>query len=358
MTKILTPTPALKAFGDTALGASQSQDFSLASTGTVATKVTAARIVGDADFAVDTMENAERFPVTVSLGKIWEYTDCNLPPRAAFGFVKAGSNFYVVGGVNDTDVFNDCWRSTDGIEWIRMTDAAFDKGRSGLALFVVGDSLVAVGGLVEGVATDEIWTSADFGVTWTKSASVFPQKVARMGYCQSNSLFLMFGGIDHTTALNDKVSTSADGTTWTQSGGHATARSDCAFMRVASGAYAGYYIMCGDDQTAPLLDDCWFWNGDGAVSFANTTVAPFGGVPKLAPAAIAIGENIAIHGGATDIADAPGTATGAVRYSADGGASWSTIFTTDTRMAYHAAGLISSTQIALVGGLGSWPEVL
>ena len=356
MTKIISTTPDLKAFGEKQLGVATPQDFIVKSTGTVYPSITGAKIEGDADFAVAAaVEGA--YPHTVGALAVRVSAPSSLPPRAAFGFVKQGDYYYAVGGVTDIDVFNDCWRSLDGILWVRMSAACFDKGRSNFALFTLTGVLIAVGGFVEGVATDEIWTSADNGATWTKSGTAFPQKCAKMGYAQSADTLMIYGGIDHTLTYSATVSTSTNGTTWAQSGAAAPGvRADCTVV-YCDGGYGGWYIIAGDNGTTPLLDDCWYWNGVGSPVFTDTGVAPFGGDPRAAVAGIGLTGQLLVNGGFTDISDAKGSSSGVTRYSANGGAGWVTVGTLAEHRAYHAM-FYASLKLVVVGGLGEWPEVI
>jgi len=345
MTKVLTPTPESVDFGTVKIGDSKTVDVVLESTGSAGPTVTAGTVTGHADFSGGAADETE-YPVQVDLGKIWTVTDTDLPPRRSFGCVKAGSWIYVVGGRRDDTetIFNDCWRSQDGISWTRMSAACFDKGRSDLALFEHEGKLYAVGGLVDGVATDEIWVSENTGYTWTKSTAVFPQKCARMGYAQTTGGFGIYGGIDETGTYSDKFSRGATPLSWSQDDAQAPgARVDCALVWTDT-----WLLLCGYDGT-DLIDDCWVHSGG---SFSDTGGQPFGGNGRAGVAAGGTAAILFAHGGIDDMVERgafEGQAT--MKYSTDDGANWATFGTTKTGRAYHAMQEISG-KIALIAGEG------
>lgn len=352
MTKILTATPASLDFGTQQIGQPAAVlTVELASTGTLIPTVTGATISGDGAAAFSGGDPAETdYPVSVSIGKIWQALTSDLPPRRNFGFTKKGDYFYVVGGRNDLELFNDCWRSTDGLTWTQMTAAAFDEARTDLALFYVGDNLYAVGGLKNGVVTDEIWVSTDDGATWALDAAVLTGGIAKMGYAQDDTTLAIYGGVDENGDLSDSFWTSTDGLTWSEADTQAPGeRSDCLLVRVPSGTYVGWYVMGGDDG-ADLLDDCWVKTGAGA--FTDTGSHPFAGHARIGAAVIANELAIVLHGGSTDKNALTTTASGQLRYSANGAAGWSTIHTTDTKRTFHAFGQTTAGKLALIAGIG------
>lgn len=346
MTKILTPTPAALDFGAVRIGQSKTLDVVLDSTGTAAVTVTAAACDAG-DFAGGAADE-DAYPITVALGKIWTETDSDLPPRAAFGCTKMGDYIYVVGGRRDDDsptTYNDCRRSLDGVVWETMSAACFDKGRSDLALFNFAGKLYAVGGLVDGVATDEIWISENQGHGWVKSTTVFPQKIARMGYGQyEESAFGIYGGLDETGTYNDVFSRGVTPLSWSQeSGSTPGARIDCALIY-----NGGWVLLCGYDGT-DCLNDCWVYSGG---SFSDTGSTPCGegraGISAGASASV-----ILVHGGVNNwISRESSSGQATLRYSTDNGTTWTTLTATNTGRAYHAMQGTVAGKLVLIAGMG------
>lgn len=169
------------------------------------------------------------------LGESWDpilYTDDenHWPARAYFQAVTKGRYMYVLGGQNfnivenecppfpsdcpplvpASDFFNDVWRSRDGVNWRRMTEAAPWAGRAGLsavvhrgAIYVMGgsfnDDSSIIGGPPERVYFNDVWKSYD-GARWfqvTENAPWAPRAGAIV--VSKNGYLYVIGGEDGFT---------------------------------------------------------------------------------------------------------------------------------------------------------------
>lgn len=169
------------------------------------------------------------------LGETWEpilFTDDedHWPARAYFQAVTKGRYMYILGGQNfnivenecppfvpecppfvpSSEFFNDVWRSRDGVNWRRMTEAAGWAGRAGLsaiahrgAIYVMGGSFNDDSSIVDGQPAREyfndVWKSYD-GARWfqvTDEAPWAPRAGAVV--VSKNGYMYLIGGEDGFT---------------------------------------------------------------------------------------------------------------------------------------------------------------
>ncbi len=154
-------------------------------------------VPGDSDIWSDVWVSDDR-------GETWEKLlesgGQHWAPRAYFKAVTKGDWLYVVGGqdfqlvelpfcagqppeecppfVSLSSFFNDVWRSRDGVDWERMTEAAPWEGRAGLSVAVLNDELYVMAGsknddsAITGgpplrIYFNDVWKSSD-GSEWTQ----------------------------------------------------------------------------------------------------------------------------------------------------------------------------------------------
>ena len=353
MTKRLSATPSSVDFGVVPIGKSKIMTVELLSTGTQYPTVTAASCVGDDDFSGGAADE-DVYPLMVALGKIWTPTDTDLPPRRSFGCTKMGDYIYVVGGRRDdvdATVYNDCRRSLDGVTWETMSLACFDVARSDLALFNINDKLYAVGGLVDGVATDEVWESVNYGASWVLVGNT-EEPVARMAYCQRSTVLYYFGGIDDTGTLVNKVAASTDGIDWstTATAAAVSPRKDADLVYLSD----KLYVLCGYDATG-TLDECWQADVSDLTTWTEKG-QPFDGSPRAGIAAIVAPDTIFVHGGMTNIvSEETSSSQSLIRYTVNAGVTWTTLDNTYTGRAYHAIQSTAAGKVVLIGGKG-WSQ--
>ena len=83
-----------------------------------------------------------------------------------------GDRIWVLGGQDDTHIFNDVWSSPDGANWTRVDDAADWKARYDHTSVVfnpdgTGEKIWVMGGKDSTNIFNDVWNSAD-GVNWTR----------------------------------------------------------------------------------------------------------------------------------------------------------------------------------------------
>ena len=167
-------------------------------------------------------------------GLTWDQaaTGTRFTPRADHGSVVLNGVLYVIagaGGERGITTRDDVWRSTDrGVSWSRVTptgtSAPFPMDYS-FASAVRGDTLYVLGGIRLSPFTrlNEVWQSADLGITWTNITATataspprFPARSAAAsvaaGSGSAGELYLIGG----SSGDKDDMWKSGNGTSWTQ----------------------------------------------------------------------------------------------------------------------------------------------
>jgi hypothetical protein len=177
-------------------------------------------------------------------------------PRAYFKAVTKGEWLYVVGGqdfqlvelpfcagqppeecppfVSLSSFFNDVWRSRDGVDWERMTEAAPWEGRAGLSVAVLNDELYVMAGsknddsAITGgpplrIYFNDVWKSSE-GRQWTRvtAAADWSPRAGAVVVTRGDYLYMLGGEYGflcdplpdcEQPYLND-VWRSSDGASW------------------------------------------------------------------------------------------------------------------------------------------------
>jgi hypothetical protein len=139
-------------------------------------------------------------------------------PRAQSIALNFGNKMWMIGGsITGTD-FNDVWNSSDGITWAQATASSFTPARRGTAGVVFNNQMWIAGG-VSGFGPfplyNDVWKSSD-GVTWTQvtaNAEWSPRYDPTL-LVFDNKMWII-GGATGTTNPSD-VWYSSDGATWTK----------------------------------------------------------------------------------------------------------------------------------------------
>jgi hypothetical protein len=100
---------------------------------------------------------------------------------------------WVIAG-NDGNIKNDVWSSSDGITWIKKTEAASFSSRYMHACTVFDNELWIIGGLSNGTKKNDIWHSKD-GIMWfmATNPSGFTARFGHLITVFNNELFLISG---------------------------------------------------------------------------------------------------------------------------------------------------------------------
>ena len=202
--------------------------------------------------------------------------------RAGLSAVVAGDHIYVMGGSQNDDsaiigpsgptriYFNDVWRSTDGIEWELMTEAAPWAPRAGAAVVERDGEIWLLGGeygFTCGPLPDcdppyfnDVWRSAD-GVEWTEVTSAAGWSPRPGHQCEVlEGPFVCFGGFGLVENPTD-VWASADGAVWEllegppwNASGPEGVRYDFDSLAVATDAGPVVVTVGGDRETFDFTD--------------------------------------------------------------------------------------------------------
>jgi hypothetical protein len=143
-----------------------------------------------------------------------------VPFSPRFGHATAVWNgaLWVTGGFDNTFTFNDVWRSTDGVNWIKVLDnrAGGYEPRKGHTMLVYDNRLWVIGGSDEaGAHRDDVWYSYD-GRAWVRAtgAAAFGGLYNHMSVVYDNKMWVI-GGNKVAVGTVDDVYSSTDGATWT-----------------------------------------------------------------------------------------------------------------------------------------------
>ena len=126
--------------------------------------------------------------------------------RRSFGYGSLGEYIYLWGGISDetNELFNDVWRTKDGISWEKILENAAWSGRMINNYIAVFDDRIWImggGGSVESILPlNDLWSSKD-GINWKLEIEDLPFK-GRIGssvfnfYCNNKDYLFVYGGIE------------------------------------------------------------------------------------------------------------------------------------------------------------------
>ena len=167
----------------------------------------------------------------------------------------------LVGGYHDVQL-GDVWRSTDkGATWTCMTSSAEFGSVYDHASVWIGDggvgSVIIIGGY--GSTDKQVWSSPDYGSTWTLVADNQPFGTRFLAGCvttQNQAVITLVGGSDGTNSLND---------VWKSESGGASGTWQCVTTGIDPGWVGRYSFGC-----VSLLDgSIWIMGGYGVSGFLN-----------------------------------------------------------------------------------------
>ena len=183
--------------------------------------------------------------LSISSDEVWRSSDGGLtwdqvaetdpakrfsPARHAHSAVVLGEDIYVIAGLTPSGNLNDVWKSADrGVSWNQTTATAAFSARRFTTAEVLNDALYLMGGFT-GIhpSLNDVWRSTD-GVTWTDvtnttttspprfAGRLSPASVVLPGSGAGGADELCYiGGFTISAVTPQNVYKSGDGTTWTQ----------------------------------------------------------------------------------------------------------------------------------------------
>ena len=142
-------------------------------------------------------------------------------PRRNHASAVLNGDLYVIGGrTTGTENSNEVWRSADGgLTWDQAADNTLFTPRSAHTAEVIGDAIYLLGGTDGTNRFDDVWTSADRGVTWRQTAAVTPRYPGRYLHSSAvlgGTLYVVAGSVTGI-GVNDDIWRSTDlGSTWSR----------------------------------------------------------------------------------------------------------------------------------------------
>ena len=149
-------------------------------------------------------------------------------PRRDHASAVLNGDLYLIGGrTAATERSNEVWRSADdGLTWDQVaegtaTDNTLFTPRSAHTAEVIGDAIYLLGGsTTDGTNRnrfDDVWTSADRGVTWRQTAATprYPAREAHSSAVLGTTLYVIMGSASYGAAEDIWRSTNL-GSTWSQ----------------------------------------------------------------------------------------------------------------------------------------------
>ncbi|MDH6306086.1 hypothetical protein M2459_002770 [Parabacteroides sp. PF5-5] len=129
-------------------------------------------------------------------------------PLTGFGAAPYNNMYHeyllIVGGRNSKDeLTNTAWATMDGQRWALLSDekVSYFKPKEGIILTKYDDKMFLAGGIESGgKPSKEIYTSTDYGITWSLQDTliIFPSAYKARGfssvYVDNNNYMLIFGG--------------------------------------------------------------------------------------------------------------------------------------------------------------------
>jgi len=128
------------------------------------------------------------------------------PRGLIYGNAIIGENMYIYsGGIytsqNLTTLYNDVWRTSDGVNWIRIQDRTAWSPRAFSSICVFRNELFIVGGSTRrgGDLVNEVYTSKD-GINWNQQKHSFFSPRHAAALCVFNDKLWLIGGF-----FNDEI---------------------------------------------------------------------------------------------------------------------------------------------------------
>ena len=207
-------------------------------------------------------------------------TDHFSPRRYHASAVLSGA-LYVIGGRTAAGRSNQVWRSGDGgLTWDQVAagtaaDSTLFAGRSSHTLEVIGDALYLLGGFDGANRFDDVWTSADRGVTWRQAAAATSRYPARSEHSSAvlGTTLYVIAGSESSGTVRDIWRSTNLGATWTQVTNFATFATFGSIRSHASVVVANRVYVIGGFHGTSDTDRVWRSDTDNVVNQDWTQVA-------------------------------------------------------------------------------------
>jgi hypothetical protein len=219
-----------------------------------------------------------------------ETASANFSPRGMDTCVVMNGRMWIIGGSDTSgNVFGDVWSSGDGVNWTQETpDTGFT--RFWHASFVYGGKMWVIGGLDNTNLYGDVWSSPD-GVNWTQETSTpgFSPRLGMSGAVFNGKMWVM-NGMDFTDFHND-IYSSTDGITWNQETPGAAYPPSFSNTLLEFG---GKLWMIGGEDETDFMNQVW--SSDNGVDWnAETLDAEF--LPRAASSGYVYNNRIWAAGG-------------------------------------------------------------
>jgi Kelch motif len=244
--------------------------------------------------------------------KLWQSTNgdewtelsvhAQFSPRLYARGVGFNGQMWLIGGaVLDQIDTNEIWRSSDGLNWSRVTPAtAVFSPRDNHRVVVFNDRLWVIGGWdnllsVGGTETrlNEVWSSAD-GVNWTQHPNAgFSPRVAFDAAVFDGKMWVIGGDSQAEPFLNDVWST-LDGVTWTQETPAAQFSPRRNHSIVAHNG--ALWVIGGGDATTTDVGLDEVWRSTNGVAWAQVAAGPRF-TPRLGAGVVSLNDRLVVVAG-------------------------------------------------------------
>ncbi|HYG25312.1 MAG TPA: hypothetical protein VD906_00235 [Caulobacteraceae bacterium] len=137
----------------------------------------------------------------------------NLPNRIFYTIASFRGSIWLLGGDDGKGLYNDVWRSSDGLNWTRVLEKAPWSARSGAHAFVYKNRLWMIGGANADGLTNDVWFTTD-GVEWIQTTDHIADRKP-YGYkpvIYDNKIWLI--GVDGEAGGMGEIMISEDGAQW------------------------------------------------------------------------------------------------------------------------------------------------
>ncbi len=188
----------------------------------------------------------------------------DLPARIFAAVVEFKGKFWLLGGFDTKNYYNDVWNSADGVTWTRVTEKAPWEARNTYdRVLVFQDKLWLIGGgKIDQPPGDDVWNSAD-GINWTQVTGKMYAQAVLGGTPVAFDDKLWILGINRNDTFSNGVLASVDGKTWQEESAPWTPRGG-----VAACVHNGKLFMTGGKYSVTengrirfiYSNDVWYMN--------------------------------------------------------------------------------------------------